>query len=94
MPEAWAVQAYLENKGHVHSSIFVPPQDSHRCQPLDVEISGTYFPPRLMRTYLSLGAKICSPPAIDREFKTIDFLTLFDLASFDALSSVFYHLKS
>ncbi len=35
--------------------------------------------PRLLRAYLSLGAKICGPPALDREFKTIDFLTLLDL---------------
>src|SRR5215813_3663723 len=39
-------------------------------------------PPKLLRTYLSIGAKICGPPAIDREFKTIDFLTLMDLQSF------------
>lgn len=35
--------------------------------------------PKLMAAYFSLGAKICGPPAIDREFKTIDFLTLLDL---------------
>ncbi len=35
--------------------------------------------PKLLSAYLSLGAKICAPPAIDREFKTIDFLTLLDL---------------
>jgi len=35
--------------------------------------------PRLLRAYLDLSAKICGPPAIDREFKTIDFLTLLDL---------------
>jgi putative hemolysin len=35
--------------------------------------------PKLLRTYLAIGAKICGPPAIDREFKTIDFLTLVDL---------------
>jgi putative hemolysin len=35
--------------------------------------------PKLLRAYLSLGAKICGPPALDREFKTIDFLTLIDL---------------
>ena len=35
--------------------------------------------PRLLRTYLDLSAKICGPPAIDREFRTIDFLTLMDL---------------
>jgi putative hemolysin len=35
--------------------------------------------PKLLRTYLAVGARICGPPAIDREFKTIDFLTLLDL---------------
>lgn len=35
--------------------------------------------PKLLRAYLAAGAKICGPPAIDREFKTIDFLTLMDL---------------
>ena len=35
--------------------------------------------PKLLRAYLSIGAKICGPPALDREFKTIDFLTLLDL---------------
>jgi putative hemolysin len=35
--------------------------------------------PKLLRAYLSLGAKICGPPALDQEFKTIDFLTLLDL---------------
>jgi putative hemolysin len=37
-----------------------------------------------LRTYLSIGAKICGPPAIDREFGTIDFLTLLDLHTLDA----------
>lgn len=35
--------------------------------------------PKLLRAYLTIGARICSEPAIDREFKTIDFLTLMDL---------------
>jgi putative hemolysin len=35
--------------------------------------------PKLLRAYLAVGAKICGPPAIDGEFKTIDFLTLMDL---------------
>lgn len=37
--------------------------------------------PKLLAAYLALGAQICSPPAIDREFRTIDFLTLLDLDS-------------
>lgn len=39
--------------------------------------------PKLFRIYLRHGAKVCSPPAIDREFKTIDFLVLFDVAAMD-----------
>jgi putative hemolysin len=35
--------------------------------------------PKLLRTYLAIGARICAPPAWDREFGTIDFLTLLDL---------------
>ncbi|HEX3985176.1 MAG TPA: GNAT family N-acyltransferase [Acidobacteriaceae bacterium] len=36
--------------------------------------------PRLLKTYIAVGARICSPPAWDRDFGTIDFLTLLDLA--------------
>jgi putative hemolysin len=36
----------------------------------DVEI------PKILQAYLSIGAKICSLPAIDRQFKTIDFLII------------------
>lgn len=35
--------------------------------------------PRLLSAYLAVGARICGQPAIDRDFKTIDFLTLMDL---------------
>ncbi|MGA7522325.1 MAG: GNAT family N-acyltransferase [Acidobacteriaceae bacterium] len=35
--------------------------------------------PRLLRTYIAVGARICGAPAWDREFGTIDFLTLLDL---------------
>jgi putative hemolysin len=41
--------------------------------PLDAKI------PRLMAAYLAVGARICGEPAIDREFKTVDFLTVLDL---------------
>ena len=41
--------------------------------------------PKLLRAYLSIGAKICGPPALDRQFKTIDFLTLLDLHKLPAL---------
>jgi putative hemolysin len=42
--------------------------------------------PKLLRAYLTLGAKICGPPSLDRQFKTIDFLTLLDLQSLHPLA--------
>jgi len=36
--------------------------------------------------YLTLSAKICGPPALDREFKTIDFLTLLDMETLHPLA--------
>lgn len=50
---------------------FTCPLDEVAAQPPKV--------PKLLAAYLALGAAICGPPAIDREFKTIDFLTLMDL---------------
>jgi putative hemolysin len=35
--------------------------------------------PKLLKTYLAIGARICSAPAWDKDFGTIDFLTLMDL---------------
>jgi putative hemolysin len=39
--------------------------------------------PALFQSYLTLGARICGPPAIDRLFKTIDFLVLLDTRELD-----------
>jgi putative hemolysin len=35
--------------------------------------------PRLLTAYLGMGASICGEPALDREFRTIDFLTWVDV---------------
>jgi putative hemolysin len=35
--------------------------------------------PRLLSAYLAMGSAICGPPALDREFKTVDFLTWVDV---------------
>jgi putative hemolysin len=67
------------------------PQDAHAqpsfCQtdrslPDEVSPAPGITPikvPKLLRTYLAIGARIAAPPAWDREFRTIDFLTLLDL---------------
>jgi putative hemolysin len=40
--------------------------------------------PKLLKTYLAIGARVAGPPAWDREFGTIDFLTLLDLKTVSA----------
>lgn len=54
------------------------PLPSHECM-LDAVTEETVSIPKLLRAYLTIGAKICGPPAVDRQFKTIDFLTVLDL---------------
>jgi putative hemolysin len=59
------------------------PRPAFEC-PLDQLAAEPPEVPKLLRAYLTIGAKICGPPALDREFKTIDFLTLLDLEAVPA----------
>jgi len=47
----------------------------------------------LMRVYLSFGAKICGPPAIDRQFKTIDYLAFFDAETLDPRAGAYFKYR-
>ena len=83
--EGWRVMELLRKQGHLHPYLFVPPNPGYVCDPNNtnfVEREDVKIP-QLFRTYLRYGAKVCSPPAIDRQFKTIDFLVLFDIAKMD-----------
>lgn len=81
--EGRAVMDYLEKKGHVHPQITVGPQPGFECYGEDLEPDPAFRVkiPKLFRIYLRHGAKVCGPPAIDRQFKTIDYLVLFDVAA-------------
>lgn len=39
--------------------------------------------PKLFRVYLRHGALVCSPPVIDRRFKTNDYLVICDVTRLD-----------
>jgi putative hemolysin len=58
-------------------------QRGHYAQPLpqpeDLRSRTLFKVPKLLKTYVALGARICGPPAWDRDFGSIDFLTLLDL---------------
>ena len=69
---------------HVLGQKYQAPE-AWRTQPMPgYECKGQLLPtpvraPKLMSAYFSIGASICGPPAMDKEFQTIDFLTLVDL---------------
>lgn len=78
----------LERESHLHERFFVPPKAEVECYPASFRIEHPFEVrlPKLFRSYLRIGAKVCGPPAIDRVFKTIDFLVLFDLFEMDRQS--------
>lgn len=80
--EGWRVMELLRGRGHLHPHLFAPPRPGFECEVDDLadDDEPEARIPRLFRSYLRYGAKVCSPPAIDRQFKTIDYLVLFDVA--------------
>lgn len=68
----------MQSRHLVEPSFRVQPLPQTAC-PMDQKSPNPPKIPKLLGAYLSIGAKICGPPAIDREFKTIDFLTLIDM---------------
>jgi hypothetical protein len=74
-----ALYEALRDKYLVEASLRTNPVASRHCKPGCSRRAPPRLP-RLFRAYLDISARICGPPAIDREFKTIDFLTLVDFA--------------
>lgn len=83
--EAARMREYLRRHGHLHPTLDLQPQPDFDCAEQDLPTEGweTSHVPTLFRTYLRYGAWICGRPAIDRQFKTIDFLALLDLDELD-----------
>jgi putative hemolysin len=90
--EAHALDAQLAAAGRVHPTLAVPVLPPLAC-PAVVD-DGTPLPrvdvPTLFRTYLRYGARVCSAPAIDREFGTVDWLVLLDIDALDARSRALF----
>jgi putative hemolysin len=88
--EGWHIHGQLENS-RVAPELQTVPVGSYLCPVASSsgcsecgDSTGQAPPeygkvPKLLRTYLAIGARICSAPAWDKEFGTIDFLTLLDL---------------
>jgi putative hemolysin len=85
--EGWQMYRQLQNYRVAEELSTMPTEDfacpSEAAEP-EVDAATGAAPelakvPKLLKTYLAIGARICSAPAWDREFGTIDFLTLLDL---------------
>lgn len=77
---------FLRSGKFLHPTLTISPRPHFVCYPSDFEAEpnvSVKLPP-LFAGYLKLGAKITGEPALDREFKTIDFLAMIDVHELDA----------
>ena len=85
--DAWRI---LHSRGALHDRVLVRPRAAHsalpddgRTRPLTTADALTAPLTPLFDSYLALGAKVCSAPAVDRDFGTTDFLVLMDVEELD-----------
>jgi putative hemolysin len=75
----------LSSGSFVHPRLRTDPLPGFECYPEDFKGDpnvSVKLPP-LFASYLKLNAKITGEPALDRQFKTIDFLCLLDIGDLD-----------
>lgn len=77
--EGWSMYRQL-TPFWVPDALQTRPTPSYSLPAVDADSSVEVKVPKLLKTYIAVGARICGAPAWDREFGTIDFLTLLDLA--------------
>ena len=78
--EGRAYYKHLQNNDFMHHKYLVAVKENYLCDSEELQVfTDTIKLPQLFRIYLDIGCKVCSPPALDRQFKTIDFLILLDL---------------
>lgn len=79
--EHYRVAKEFETKPTAGYACPIEPEDARALHSasLNVQEATAVKVPKLLKTYLAIGARIAAAPAWDREFGTIDFLTLLDL---------------
>jgi putative hemolysin len=101
--DGWIALEALRRRGALSTDLWVPAQPGWACpahldeaMPREArrgrgeETSALGPLPPLLDTYLRFGGKVCGPPVLDREFGTIDFLTVFDTETMDARARGFF----
>lgn len=78
--EGLAYFKHLQENDFMHTEHFITVQKEYLCKKgTQQDFNEKIKLPQLFRLYLDIGCKVCSPPALDKQFKTIDFLILLDL---------------
>lgn len=75
----------LEEKKYVAKGLMIPAKRGYECYPGNNFDQPVFIPeiPILFQKYLDFGAKVCSEPAIDREFGSIDYLVMLHFHQMD-----------
>jgi L-ornithine Nalpha-acyltransferase len=83
--EAMAYFSMLKRRYYSPDTFRVHPMSEFQCEAIaenlkTAEHAALFLKlPSLIKGYLRLGAVVCGPPALDREFGTADFLVLLDM---------------
>ena len=81
--EAACTFHYLKHNNFIHPDILVCPHAKYLIETLQNHPDKYNISiPNILQAYLNIGAKVCSLPAIDKQFKTIDFLVISNIADF------------
>lgn len=76
---------FLRSGSFAHPTLRTRPRSDYVCYPpaFEADPNVSVKLPPLFASYLKLGAHITGEPALDREFKTIDFLAFLDIQELD-----------
>ncbi len=90
--EVGKIYGYLAKAGHIRHDLNIFPTEKCRfggfspdknLQPNPEEVKGSPIAelvPPLLQSYLKMGAQICPDPALDSDFRCVDFLTILKIA--------------
>lgn len=84
------IHRYFQSAGLIHDSLTTTPTNKYRidnfseiladvAQDPESEATGAAEVPSLLKTYINAGARVCSQPVIDKEFRCADWLTILEM---------------
>ncbi len=78
--DGWRAMKTIRRLKYQHDNMMIRAQREYTCgdpaREFEAEVGNGIPLPKLFKTYMRLGSKVISEPAIDREFGTVDFLIL------------------